>query len=102
MAWCHGMGNDEVGCIVDKKGYLTNMMYDLPNKWGQISVFTNKELKLLKQLSWNEKNSTKFGFEIINQIIESGGKFKCIQNKNIKIVDIDNSKDIQRAKEILL
>lgn len=97
-----GMGNDEVGCIVDKKEYLTNMMYDLPNKWGQISVFTNKELKLLKQLSWNEKNSTKFGFEIINQIIERGGKFKCIQNKNIKIVDIDNSKDIQRAKEILL
>ena len=57
---------------------------------------------LLKQLAWDEKNQTKFGFEIINQIIEQGGSFKCIQNKNIKIVDIDSSKDIQRAKEILL
>ena len=61
-----------------------------------------KELELLKQLCWDEKNYTKFGFEIINQIINKGGNFQCIQNPNIKIVDIDSSKDIQKAKEILL
>ena len=77
-------------------------MYDLPNKWGQIAVFVGKELELLKQLCWDEKNYTKFGFEIINQIINKGGRFQCIQNPNIKIVDIDSSKDIQKAKEILL
>ena len=97
------MGVDEVGCIIDESDQtLTNLMYDLPEKWGQISVFVNKELELLKQLCWDEKNNTKFGFEIINQILEKGGKFKCVQNSKIKIVDIDSSKDIPRAKEILL
>ena len=97
------MGVDEVGCIIDESDQtLTNLMYDLPEKWGQISVFVNKELELLKQLCWDEKNNTKFGFEIINLILEKGGKFKCVQNSKIKIVDIDSSKDIPRAKEILL
>ena len=96
------MGEGEVGCVINKKQQLTNLMYDLPNKWGQISMFMGKELELLKQLCWDEKNDTKFGFEIINQIINKGGHFQCIQNPNIKIVDIDSSKDIQKAKEILL
>jgi len=96
------MGDEEVGCIIDQKNKLTNLMYDLPIKWGQISIFMGKELSLLKELCWDKKNNSKFGFEIINQIIDKGGSFRCIQNKNIKIVDIDNSKDIQKAKKILL
>ena len=36
------MGVDEVGCIIDESDQtLTNLMYDLPEKWGQISVFVN-------------------------------------------------------------
>ena len=77
-------------------------MYDLPIKWGQISLFMGKELEMLKSLCWEEKNYKKFGFEIINEIIKQGGEFQCIQNNNIKIIDIDNSRDIQKAKEILL
>ena len=61
-----------------------------------------KELEMLKSLWWEEKNYKKFGFEIINEIIKQGGEFQCIQNNNIKIIDIDNSRDIQKAKEILL
>jgi choline kinase len=97
-----GMGDEEVGCIMDHHHMLTNLMYDLPHKWGQIALFTRRELKLLKQLCWDEKNSTKFGFEIINQIIDRGGNFKCVYNDKIKIVDIDSSKDIPKAREILL
>ena len=97
------MGEGEVGCVIDSQTQqLTNLMYDLPHKWGQIAIFMDKELELLKTLCWDEKNYTKFGFEIINQILYKGGRFKCIQSPNIKIVDIDNSKDIQKAKEILL
>jgi|LULM01.1.fsa_nt_gb choline kinase len=97
------MGENEVGCIIDDKNQqLSNLMYDLPYKWGQMAVFMDKELELLKRLCWDEKNYTKFGFEIINQILYKGGSFKCIQNPNIKIIDIDNSKDIEKAKEILL
>lgn len=97
-----GMGDEEVGCVIDEHNRVSNLMYDLPIKWSQIGIFMGRELQLLKRLAWEEKNQNKFGFEIINQIIEQGGKFKCISNKNIKIVDIDNSKDIQKAKEILL
>ena len=95
------MGADEVGCIIDKDGNLANMMYDLPIKWGQIAVFRDHELEVLKELCWDKRNYRKFGFEIINSIIERGGSFGCISNEDIKIVDIDTSKDIQTAIGIL-
>lgn len=97
-----GMEIEEVGCTIDNNNQLINLMYDLPNKWGQIAFFINKELELLKQLCWDDKNNSKFGFEIINKIMDRGGKFQCVQHKNIHIVDIDSSKDIEKAKEILL
>ena len=97
-----GMGDDEVGCVIDSDGELTHLMYDLPRKWGQIAIIMGKELDMFKKLCWDEKNSGKFGFEVINQIMEAGGTFQCISGEEIKIVDIDNSKDIQKAKEILL
>lgn len=96
------MGEREVGCIINEYDILENIMYDLPNKWGQIAFFCKKELKLLQEMCWDKKNHKKFGFEIINSIIDKGGKFKCIKNKNIKIVDIDSSKDIPTAASILL
>jgi len=96
------MADEEVGCIVDDQGSLQNMMYDLPNKWAQIAVFNGEELKLLKQLCWDKKNYHKFGFEIINEIIERGGQFTCISHNKCQIIDIDTSKDIERAKEIFV
>ena len=95
------MGAAEVGCIIDKRDNLANMMYDLPMKWGHIAVFKNHELELLKELCWDKKNYRKFGFEIINRILERGGSFECIRNDDIKIVDIDTSKDIKTAIGIL-
>ena len=95
------MGDAEVGCIVGSDNTLANMMNDLPSKWGQIAVFKGRELELLKELCWDKKNYRKFGFEIINRIIEKGGVFHCVQGDDVKIMDIDTSKDIQRAKGIL-
>ena len=96
------MADEEVGCIVDEQGSLQNMMYDLPNKWAQVAVFNGEELRLLKQLCWDKKNYHKFGFEIINEIIERGGQFTCISHSKCQIIDIDTSKDIERAKEIFV
>ena len=48
----------------------------------------------------DRKNKKKFGFEIINNVIDSGGKIKCIVDKSIKVVDIDTSKDLLRASII--
>ena len=55
----------------------------------------------LKEVVWDRTNNKLFGFEIINKIIEKGGRFKCDYIEDIKIVDVDTSKDIQRATQIL-
>tara|TARA_R110002020_G_scaffold55309_2_gene153603 strand:+ start:25307 stop:26023 length:717 start_codon:yes stop_codon:yes gene_type:complete len=94
------MGEGEVGCVVNDSGYLEHMMYDLPLKWNQMIYLEGKELEYFKDLAYNKKNKKLFGFEIINKVIEKGGKIKCIQNDKIKVIDIDTSKDIAKAAKI--
>jgi len=96
------MSDNEVGCIVNDEGYLESIMYDLPEKWAQVLVLRGKELKAFKALCWDKRNYKKFGFEMINEVIKKGGQFRALRNDKIKVVDIDSSKDISRAKEILL
>jgi choline kinase len=94
------MTDEEVGCIINDK-IVENIMYDLPNKWAQIAYFTGKELDLLKILANNPNNEKLLGFEIINEIINLGGKFMAAIPKNIKVNDIDSSKDILIAETII-
>tara|TARA_R110000751_G_scaffold214454_1_gene317923 strand:- start:1214 stop:1933 length:720 start_codon:yes stop_codon:yes gene_type:complete len=95
------MGDGEVGCIINNKGYLENLMYDLPMKWCQIAYFQGKELEELRNIACQRKNKKLFTFEIINKIIDEGGMFKCIDDPSVKVIDVDTSKDIKRAKEII-
>ena len=95
------MDEGEVGCNMNGKGYLEYMMFDLPNKWGHILYLTSKELTSFKRLLLNKYNDKKFCFEIVNQVINQGGKFKCIVNDKIKTMDIDTSKDLQKAQEFI-
>lgn len=95
------MDDGEVGCNMNGKGYLEYMMFDLSNKWGHILYLTSKELTLFKKLLLNKYNDKKFCFEIVNQVINQGGKFKCIVNDKIKTMDIDTSKDLQKAQEFI-
>ena len=95
------MSDNEVGCNINSKGYLEYMMFDLPNKWGHIMYLTNKELNLFKKLVFNKYKDKKFCFEVINEILNSGGKLKCIQNDKIKVIDIDTSMDLQKAQEFV-
>ena len=95
------MSDNEVGCNINAKGYLEYMMFDLPNKWGHNIYLTSKELTLFKKIIWNKQTDKKFCFEILNEVINHGGKFKCIINNNIKVMDIDTSKDLQKAQEFI-
>ena len=95
------MSDNEVGCNINTKGYLEYMMFDLPNKWGHIIYLTSKELTLFKKIIWNKQTDKKFCFEILNEVINHGGKFKCIIDNNIKVMDIDTSKDLQKAQEFI-
>jgi len=91
----------EVGCIVSKDSILLNMMYDLELKWNQIIYLQGKELKLFKEVCTKRRNKKLFLFEIINKVIDKGGKIKCIVNDKIKVIDVDNSKDLLKIKEVI-
>ena len=95
------MSDNEVGCNINNKGNLEYMMFDLPNKWGHIMYLTSKELDLFKKNAWSKQKDKKFCFEIINDIVNQGGKIKCIIDDDIKVMDIDTSKDLQKAQEFI-
>jgi choline kinase len=94
------MTEDEVGCVV-ADGFVEHMIYELPNKWAQIMYLTGNELQTFKEMVFNPANSNKFGFEIINETINKHGKFKAVSPKNMKINDVDTSKDIAIVRDII-
>ena len=95
-------GNDKesVGCITDN-GYVSRLAFGLANPWAQIMFVMGKELRLLKKAAWNPEKYQLYGFEAINDIIDGGGKFLAHSPPNMKIVDIDSSRDIELAKEVV-
>jgi choline kinase len=95
------MGDDEIGCTVDKESEVVNMLPDLPTKWCQIGVFCGKELDKLKKYCWSDNRKKYFGFEIINEIIEDGGRFESVTSKSLKITDVDCPKDLNIAREMI-
>jgi choline kinase len=95
------MGDKEVGCIVNPKGGVENMMYDLPVKWGQLAFLRARELKLMKEFCWNVQNQNRFGFEAINHIIGNSGKITGCYNKKARVIDIDTNKDLERVSTVI-
>jgi choline kinase len=94
------MSNEEVGCITNNN-IVESLCYDLPQKWGQIVYLQGKELTLMKQYCYNRVFGKTFGFEAINEVINMGGVFKSIAPKNSYIIDVDTSKDIEKARNLL-
>tara|TARA_R110000765_G_scaffold93225_7_gene175782 strand:- start:376 stop:1077 length:702 start_codon:yes stop_codon:yes gene_type:complete len=83
----------EVGVTVNK-GLATRMGYGLKDKWAQISYFTGKELKLLRSVCKNRERSRMYTFEIINEVLDSGGQLRAVEPEDMQIKDIDSSKDL--------
>lgn len=79
---------------------ITNFCYGLTPKWGHIVYLTGKEMEIFKDIVSLEKSEKKFSFEILNEIIDFGGNIKPQIHKKWKLVEIDTSKDISRAKKL--
>ena len=94
------MGKEEVGCNI-YDGVIEQLVPDMPNKWGQISFFIDKELDWLKKISWDRNKGHYFGFEAINEIIDKGGSFNAVSPTGSKITDVDSSKDLIVARKII-
>lgn len=87
--------NRSIGCIINN-GQLQNMMWNIPDKWCQIAFFSKREAEILRQLDINSRH---FTYQIINNMIENGGKFNAEKIKG-HIIDVDTTKDIKKANEI--
>lgn len=94
------MKDEEIGCY-SSDNQLINMDWSVNEKWAQIMYVTGRELKLLKNITWNKENERFFGFECINEIINNHGKFLIHKPKDGKITDIDISKDLEKVINIL-
>ena len=94
------MTENEVGCTITN-GLVDQVLYELPHKWSQISFLVDKELEMLQDIAWNPDNERIYGFEAINQIIDNGGKFRAVSPEGIRVNDIDTSKDIIIAQDII-
>lgn len=94
------MTKDEVGCNIssEKVQYL---IPDIENKWAQIVYLKGKELDIFTSCVYDRGNDNKFGFEIINKCIELGARFETLSPKNMKVTDVDTSKDLFIADKIV-
>jgi CTP:phosphocholine cytidylyltransferase-like protein len=95
-----GTMDSEIGTNIDNN-LVELLLYGLNNKWGQICFVRGKELELMKSIVWNRDNENKFGFEILNEIIDRNGSFRSYKNPEAKMLDIDSGKDLERTKSIL-
>jgi len=96
----HTMNEDEVGCNISNH-YVEQMLPDIENKWAQIAFLIGEELSLFKKVAWDKDKSHYFGFEAMNEVIGKGGRFKSVSPSGMKITDVDSSKDLSVAREIL-
>lgn len=91
--------NDEVGAVINK-GYVEHFFYAHATKWCQIAFLKNKELSMFSELANDPANCRMYGFEIMNHVIERGGKIKGYSVDDLNMVEVDASKDVINAVKI--
>lgn len=89
-----------VGAYIDNSK-IESLFYGNNHEWQEIAFFTNRELDILKKVCWNRNNDKKFGFEVINNIIDLNGTMNAYVNAEAKTLDIDCWKDLEKVKEII-
>lgn len=93
-----GQSTDHLGCNLCD-GNVEFIMYGTPNQFANIVYLTGKELKRVQRLVFNRDNDNLMWFEILNQAIDEGGRFKAVNPKNSRVKHLQCIKDV---KEITL
>jgi NDP-sugar pyrophosphorylase family protein len=96
---CGRMGADEVG-VMAVRGSVTHMSYGLPVKWGQMCYLTGRELDVFRKSVLNPDTNRKLGFEVLNRVIDAGGRIRAVEPSDFRLVEIDTSQDIDEARRI--
>lgn len=94
------MGENEVGCTaLDSEA--VHICYGLPKKWAQVCYLTGTELDMFRNFATDKQNRKLYGFECLNYIMSSGGTLRTYEPKYMKVTDVDTSKDIKIAENML-
>ena len=88
--------DSEVG-LTKNQERLSILSYGLPETWAQIALVTGNEYEILRSIfnKYEAQDKKRLSFEIINTIIEMGGKFACYEPRGKKRTEIDRIKDIK-------
>jgi choline kinase len=76
----------------------TIFSYDLPTKWGHVVYLCNKDLSIFKNYCSNRNYSKMYLFEVLNMLLHKIGKIQAIEPKNMEIVKIDTSRDLEKIR----
>lgn len=90
----------EVGATV-VSGHVTRMSFGLENKWAHTMLLSGEEKRLFVDLSRSKSRSKYFGFEIINEIIDMGGRFQAVENEDPWFAEVDSYRDATRINQWL-
>jgi choline kinase len=91
--------DSEVGVTV-VNGEVSQMSYGLTTKWAHIAYLDGKELSIFID-NFTKQLQRYYGFEMLNIILNNGGSLQAIEPENMRIVEIDSSKDIKQAKDLI-
>lgn len=94
------MTGDEVGLTV-ADGRVTMLGYDLRSRWGQVAYLVGRELDLFRRVVCGGSHDSWYGFEAINAVLAAGGCFRAVSPRGMKLVEIDTSRDFQRARSMV-
>jgi len=86
--------NEEIGVtIVDNN--ITNFAYGLDTKWAQIIYLTGLELDYFRELCYDRKKNRMYPFELLNIVINKGGKIKTVEPDKMEIMEVDSLRDLE-------
>ena len=87
--------NEEIGVtVVNDK--ISSFAYGLDTKWAQIIYLTGTELNIFRELCFDRKKNRLYPFEILNMVINRGGKIKAIEPDEMEILEVDSLRDLQK------
>lgn len=89
---------EEVGVTVVGE-QVSRLAFGLPLKWAQVALLLPLERQLFLAVANDPWNSRHYGAEVLNEVLEAGGAFHALKTGG-SLVEIDSSKDIEKAAQI--
>tara|TARA_B100001146_G_C15757552_1_gene254394 strand:+ start:16 stop:438 length:423 start_codon:yes stop_codon:yes gene_type:complete len=91
------ISDDEIG-VSTNSGRVLNFAYGLDSKWCGIVFLQEKELQLAKNFCTRDR-SKMCSFEMLNYVINNGGKIRHIEPQNLSITKISSVKDFHALRK---